>query len=537
MSEDVLPRLQKNGRVTQLFVDGKPFLILGGELGNSSASDPAEFGPMCEKLRGMHLNTILAPVYWDRIEPGEGQFDFSLLQGMIEAAREHDLRMVLLWFGTWKNSMSCYAPGWVKRDTARFERVRLSNGEPAEIVSPQNEAVKASDTRAFTALMRWLKGFDSEQQTVLMVQVENEIGMIPEARDHSPGSEAAYREAVPTALMWRLVADELGTEVTALWKRAGARTEGSWAEVFGTDSHGEEIFSAWQFALFVEEVTAAGKREYDLPMFVNAALIRPGYEPGRYPSAGPLPHLLEVWLTGAPSLDMLCPDIYFPNFMEWAGRYVRGENPLFIPEMAASARVGGNTIFAIGQLGAMGTAPFAIETTDKHPTITDCYGQLDGLSHLILNCQSKGTAIALSPQVAFDWKTPDQPERGTLAGVVFEAKFERLDVDSGEGTTVLPTLGAGRWEAPIGTPLGATMILQIGPEEFVVLGTGVVITFEPRDGRGKIGIEQVQEGRYTPDGTWHGGRWLNGDETHQGRHISLRGDSWHIQRVKLYRYE
>lgn len=530
------PQLQKTGDVTQLIVDGKPFLIRGGELGNSSASDPTEFAAMYEMLRRMHLNTLLVPVYWDRIEPQEGQYDFSLLRSAIEAARRQELRLVLLWFGTWKNSMSCYAPGWVKRDTERFARVRLPSGEAVEIVSPFSDAARLADARAFAALMRWLKGVDSERHTVLMVQVENEIGMIPEPRDYSAAAEAAYQSAVPEALLSRLADGALGPEVTALWRRAGRRTAGSWPQVFGADADGEEVFSAWQFATYVETVAAAGKREYPLPMFVNAALIRPGYRPGQYPSAGPLPHLLEVWQTGAPSLDMLSPDIYFPNFGEWSGRYVRGANPLFIPEMAASARVAGNALYAIGQLGAIGTAPFAIETTDKRPRIADCYRQLAGMSTLVLDGQRQGTILCLSPQIGFDWSVSEQTARGELAGFAFAATFESADASSGDQTTVLPTLGMGRWEAPAGTPCGAALILQIGPEEFAVLGSEVTVTFEPADGTGKIGIEYAQEGWYEDGSVWRGGRWLNGDETHQGRHIRFPGDAWRVQRVRLYRY-
>lgn len=220
------PRLQKAGRATQLIVDGAPFLVLGGELGNSSASDPAELPAMFAGLRRMRLNTVLVPAYWDRAEPEEGRFDFSLVQAAVEAARGNDLRLVLLWFGTWKNSMSCYAPGWVKRDTDRFPRVRLRSGEAVEIVSPASAEARDADARAFAALMRWLRGFDGDRRTVLMAQVENEAGMIPEPRDHSPEAGAAYRGAVPDALLSRLAGGELGPEVAALWRAAGGRPAG-----------------------------------------------------------------------------------------------------------------------------------------------------------------------------------------------------------------------------------------------------------------------------------------------------------------------
>jgi beta-galactosidase GanA len=538
VKDEMIPQLRRVGAVTQLFVDGKPFLALGGELGNSNASDLGVLEEALEKAQRMKLNTVMLPVYWDRIEPAEGKFDFSLVQGAIELARERGIHLVYLWFGTWKNSMSSYAPSWVKRDTGRFERARQSSGEAMEIISPLCTAAREADARAFAELMRWTKAFDGERHTVIMAQVENEIGMIPEARDHSQDAEVAFRGNVPEALVSRLENGSLGPEVTAIWKKAGAKTAGSWGQVFGADAAGEEIFSAWEFAVYTEAVAAAGKREYTLPMFVNAALIRAGYAPGQYPAGGPLPHLMEVWRSGAPSVDMLCPDIYFPNFCEWSGRYVRGGNPLFIPEMAASERAMANAVYAAGQLGAIGFGPFSFENVaiEREEEIADCYGVLGGMSDLVLDCQRKGKAIGLSPQVQFDWTIKTASERGELGGIIFEAKFDKPEVGGSSATTELPTLGAGRWEAPPGTPDGAAMILQTGAEEYVIMGLGVVVTFSPADGKGKIGIDEVQEGRYE-NGTWIGGRWLNGDETHQGRHVHLYDGAWRVQRVKVYRYQ
>ena len=387
------PELRKVGRVTQLYVGGKPLLVLGGELGNSTASSLAVLETALDRCQRMNLNTIMLPVYWDLIEPKEGKFDFALVQGAIDRARARDLRLVFLWFGTWKNSMSCYAPSWVKRDIARFNRVKRSSGETLEIISPGSTAANEADARAFSMLMRWTKQYDSARRTVIMVQVENEIGMIPEARDHSEKSEQAYRSEAPDKLLSLVAKGELGAEVGAVWKKAGQRTKGTWSDVFGTGVEGEEIFSAWQFSQYVEKVVVAGKREYPLPMFTNAALIRPGYQPGQYPSAGPLPHLLEVWRAAAPSLDMICPDIYFPSFMEWCGRYVRNGNPLFIPEMAASMRTSGNAVYAIAQFEAIGCGPFSIENVndEKERQITNCYGALEGLSALILKSQQDGS--------------------------------------------------------------------------------------------------------------------------------------------------
>ena len=307
------PHLRRQGTATQLVVDGRPFLIRGGELGNSSASNLEYLAPHWKTFREQGLNTILAPVYWDLIEPQEGRFDFRLVDGLVTEARKHDLRLVLLWFGSWKNSMSCYAPAWVKTNQARFPRSVDTGGRSVEILSPFSTANRDTDARAFAALMKRLREIDGREHTVLMVQVENEIGMIPSARDHSEEANRAFASAVPDALMTYIVkhAESLAPELRAAWQAAGARRRGTWAEVFGGGAASEEIFMAWHFARFTEHVTAAGKAAYPLPMFVNAALVRPGYQPGQYPSAGPLPHLSDIWRAGAPSVDSSRPTSTF----------------------------------------------------------------------------------------------------------------------------------------------------------------------------------------------------------------------------------
>ena len=533
-----IPELQKIADTTQLHVDGKPFLILGGELGNSTASDLPALDAAFAKCQRMHLNTVMLPVYWDRLEPEEGRFDFTLLQGALDRARAHHLHLVYLWFGTWKNSMSCYAPSWVKRDTARFERVRQRSGDVEEIIAPTSTSANDADARAFATLMRWTKTHDAAIHTVLMVQVENEIGMIPDPRDYSEKSNLAFRSPVPPTLLALATHEQLSPEVNTLWQNAGHKTQGTWTDVFGASLATDELFSAWQFATYVQQVAAAGKREYPLPMYANAALIRPGYQPGQYPSAGPLPHLLEVWRAAAPTLDFISPDIYFPNFMEWAERYTRNGNPLFIPETAPSARAPANALYAIAQLHALGASPFAIEELDpaKEQQLAACYALLQNLAPAILHAQENNALVGLAPPIAFDWSTPDAPQHATLGEIRFEAQFDRPQVAPAANaqSTTLPTLGTGRWEAPPATPRGAVLILQLAPDEFLIAGAGTTITFAPAAGSGKIGIDQVQEGHFAQDGAWITTRWLNGDQTHQGRHIRL--EEWSVQRVKLYRY-
>ena len=301
-AQSTLPRLVKTGPSTQLIVDGKPYFVLGGELGNSAASSTAYMQPVWPKLKAMHLNTAIAPVYWELMEPQEGKFDFALVDDLLRDARKHQMKLVLLWFGAWKNSMSCYAPGWVKTDTKRFPRVQDDQGVAQEIMTPFELRNLEADRKAFVQLMQHLKATDG-QHTVITVQVENEIGMLPTARSYDAQANAAFRQPVPAALLTYLQREKknLKPEFAAIWQRQRARTKGTWEEVFGKSLATDEIFMAWFFATYTNAVAAAGKAVYPLPMYVNAALNRPGVAPGKYPSAGPLPHVMDVWLAGAPA--------------------------------------------------------------------------------------------------------------------------------------------------------------------------------------------------------------------------------------------
>jgi len=369
-AESPIAHLRQQGTATQLIVDGTPFLIRGGEVGNSSATNPEYLRQFWGKFAGLNMNTVLVPVSWDLLEPEEGRFDFSTVDQIVGQARENRMRLVLLWFGSWKNSMSCYAPAWVKRDTRRFPRAADRTGTLQEILSPFAAANRDADARAFAALLRHLRETDGAQHTVVMVQVENEVGMIPTARDHSTAADRAFGSAVPDELMRYLTAhqEQLTPELRATWLGAGGRRRGTWSEVFGSEPAGEEIFMAWHFARYVEAVAAAGKKEHPLPMLVNAALIRPGHQPGQYPSAGPLPHLADVWRAAAPSIDFLAPDIYFQNFAEWARRYRKPGNPVFVPEALRSPEASVNGLYAYGALDAIGFSPFAIESIPRRST-------------------------------------------------------------------------------------------------------------------------------------------------------------------------
>src|SRR5678815_712847 len=511
------PYLRKQGTATQLIVDDKPFLVLGGELGNSSSSSLEYMAPIWPRLAALKLNTVLAPVYWELVEPAEGKYDFTLVDGLIRDARKHNLKLVPLWFGSWKNSMSSYTPSWVKRDQRRFPRSQDSKGNGMEILSPFSKENVETDARAFSAFMRHVREVDADHDTVIMVQVENEIGMIPESRDRSQIANELFNQRVPVALMDYLQQhkDQLIPEFRTVWATNNFKMNGTWEEIFGTGPETDEIFMAWYFARYTNRVAETGKTEYALPMFVNAALIRPGHRPGQYPSAGPLPHLMDVWRAGAPKIDFLSPDIYFQNFAEWVRRYDRSGNPVFIPEAMPGPVDSVNALYAIGQHNAIGFSPFSIDSLDAETTaaVTESYELLTQLTALVLANQGKGTMAGLLPE----GPEQRQPQQLRLGNQVLYVGFDK---PTNENERVL----------------SGGLVIALGPDEYLFAGTGLTITFETAgNGDPLVGLLAVDEGKYV-EGQWVAGRRLNGDQTHQGRHVRLCAGKFGIQRVKVYRY-
>ena len=526
-----LPHLEKRGSATELIVDGKPFLVLGGELHNSSSSSVEYMKPVWPRLAAMHLNTVLLPVAWETIEPEEGRFDFRVVDGLLEGARANNLKLVILWFGAWKNTYSSYVPAWVKADTERFPRVQTSDGRGTERLSPFSTAVRDADARAFAKLMRHLREVDGDTHTVLMVQVENEVGVIPESRDHSAVSNAAFSAAVPPALTSYMEKHRtaLDPEFRAAWEAAGGKTSGTWQEVFGKTSLTDDLFMAWQYATYIDHVTAAGKAEYPLPMFANAALIRPNYEPGQYNSGGPLPHSMDVWHAGAPSLDLLSPDIYFNEFAQWAGRYARRDNPLFIPEAQGGAAGAANALYAFGHLSAMGFSPFGIDDLGNAPL--DLVGVTNASEHPDSSAISSvyGELSRLAPMIL------EKQGAGGITAALMEGEAQRSARVSVGDYTANITRAGGASGARV-----AAMFLQTGPNEFLVAGSGdAQITFSTdKPGPPIVGIESIDE-EFFKDGAWLPGRRLNGDENSQGQALKLYASDLaqgKIYRVRLYRY-
>lgn len=518
-----IPKLVKKGTSTQLFVDDKPFIILGGELGNSSFTSSEYMNPIWPKLKAMNLNTVLAPIYWELIEPLEGKFDFSLYDKLITEARKNKFKLVLLWFGSWKNSMSSHVPSWVKLNQKRFPRVKDDKGRSHEILTPFSEENLQADLKAFKALLSHIKEIDENEHTVIMIQPENEIGMLPSARDYHPNANKKFNENVPSELIQYLKRnkDKLVSEFARIWEKNGFKETGNWEDIFGSGVQTDEIFMAWHYSKFTNSVAEAGKQIYPLPMFVNAALNRPGHLPGSgYPSAGPLPHLMDIWKAGAPSIDFFAPDFYFPNIKLWSDLYTRQNNPLFIPEHAFDKTIAAKALFVLGHYEAIGFSPFSIESTQSPESepIGKVYKLIQQLGPIISanKGQHKIEGVLLDKQ--------NQENVVQLGIYEFTIKHSyTLGYEANSKNDEWETAGA--------------IIIQTGEREFYIAGFGVVATFKNVINPDLIvGILKTEEGRFE-NGTWKVIRHLNGDQTHQGRHIRTFINDYTIQRFELYEYE
>ncbi|MBV9147262.1 MAG: DUF5597 domain-containing protein [Acidobacteria bacterium] len=516
LAADQPPHIQTTTGGGQLIVHGQPFLILGGELGNSSAGTAAEAEVICPKLAALHLNTILVPVAWEQIEPKETSFDFSILDHWIESARAQNLHLVLLWFGSWKNAFSEYAPAWVKGDPKRFARAESADGRPLEILSTFSAETRRCDSRAFAALMRHLRDTDSNQQTVLMVQVENEVGYLGQGRDRSPEANRLFSGRVPETLV-RALADkrlQLSPELASHFNDRGQ----NWHDMFGDSA--SEAFMAWSYASYIEAVAHAGKAEYALPMYVNAQLPAPQERAGEYPSGGPHPYYLDVWRAMAPSIDFYSPDIYWPNFEYWVQRYQAAGNPIFIPE-ARLESASYNAYYVYGQARAFGFSPFAVDSLkppqkddDPRPELMQTYELLESVRDLIVAAQASSSTRGLVLHT-----TSARPTQTvSLGGFLFEATLSRS------------------WPArAVIADDGGMMIFHSSENEFYIIGSGLTISIaRDADLDGRIaGIESVEQVSRM-QGRWNVERRLNGDQTNQGRQVLLDPHHPHIYRVRLF---
>lgn len=545
--------LQKQGTATQLVVHGMPFLILGGELGNSSAACPQDIERIFPKLKKMGLNTVWVPVYWDLTEPVEGQFDFTLKDKALQQARENDLKIVFLWFGAWKNSMSCYAPLWFKENHKKYPRAYTQSGKPLEIASAFSEAVYEADHHAFSQWMQHIATVDKEEGTVIMIQIENEIGMLEDARDYSREANKIFNAPVPAEFMTYLQKNKkaLHPQMLKKWESQGCKKQGNWQEVFGADIYTDEIFMAWHYAKYVEGLAQTARSIYNIPLYVNAAMNSRGRKPGEYPSAGPLAHLIDVWHCGAPSIDILAPDLYDNGFTDWVAQYKLHNNPLFIPEIRLTDNNSVRAFYIFGEHDAIGISPFSIEDGSDSPNspLVQSYAKLTELMPLLTKYQGKGL----------------------MKGLLFDSENKERIIADDDLTITARHFFTLPWDsrATNGSiwPEGGGILLKLSKNEYIVAGSGIVLEFAKTSEKQTIekqkqlgedgfalrndqiktkhdkfkgmrcGIGYVDEVKVDKDGKLHYVRRLNGDQDHQGRHVRISVGDFKILHVQLYEYQ
>ena len=528
-----LPRVEtRNGRKL-LLVDEKPFILLSGELHNSSSSTTEYMEPVWDQMQALHLNSLLFPVTWQQVEPEEGEFHFELVDGLIEQARAHGMKFGILWFGTWKNAACSYAPPWVKTNMERFPRAEVEKGKrfkniafktfmmPYTTLSAFSEETARMDARAFAKLYAHIREVDTDH-TVILIQVENETGILGAARDHCDAADAAFSEPVPSELVQGLLERKAGL-VSDVREALEKCQEGSWQEVFGDAA--EEIFMAWYTAKHIETVAAAGKAEYPLPMYANCWLVQGG-KPGEYPSGGPVYRTMEVYQIAAPSLSWVAPDIYIPEFIDTCRKYTKQGNPLFIPEIALQFRATSRLIYAVGKHHALCFAPFGIEdigkradtslgdlvgmnTSDpalKKPLIPEIYGRanelIGGLMPVLTSLYGTNDLQAV---------IQEDPENQTMA-------FDDTEISA---MFAVPGIDTGA---------GALLAAKTAPDEYYLLGYAVMPFFRSLDPK-KPYTEylSIEEGEFIR-GEWTLHRLLNGDEEY------IRFDEPKILRIRTHRF-
>jgi beta-galactosidase GanA len=518
-----IPALERTGDHVRLIVDGKPFLCLGGELHNSSSSDAAHMAPIWETLAGAGISSVVASVGWDQVEPEEGRFDFTVVDDLLRDARSAKLRLVLIWFGAFKNALSTYAPSWVRADRTRFPRAdrgetpipapfTYEGSMPRPALSVFSDELRSADLRAYRALMQHLAATDP-RHTVIIMQVENEVGLLGSPRDYSPPATAAWHSPVPAALTAAIAENDLDfhDDIRTLFQ--GSAPEGStWQERFGAGNPvADEVFMAWGFAGYLGALAEEGKRIKPLPAYANAWLgPQPGQDsPGQYPSGGPTARMGGVWRAIAPALDFIAPDIYVPDSRTVMAEYASARNPLFIPE----ARVRTGDVFvALGEFHAFGYHAFGIDDVRGDSQLFSAIRLLLALAPEIVHAQHDGRLVGFALDENAEALTVAV---GDLAVTIRNAPklFARMLLDVGvqlPPPSPLPSemKSSSHGEQP-GDSRAFGILIATAPDEYIALGQNAMIDFS-REGA-ELEIDSVRELRLV-DGSLVDGRILNGDE-------------------------
>ena len=540
-----IPSLQKVGTSTCLMVDGKPFVMYCGELHNSTASSMSYMheNRIWEKLEDMHLNSVIATASWELVEPQEGKFDFTLVDGVIAEAKKHGMKVAFIWFGAFKNPMMTYAPSWVKFNPKKYPHAIDEQGQEMEHISVYGSEILKADTKAYKAFLQHLKETDQDH-TVVMIQLQNEPGLRGTKRDFSTDANKAWKTQVPKAITDYLKANKgsLQPDMEQIWAKYGNKTTGNWEDIFGKSevnnqaenpipNFTEHIFTAYGYANYLEQMAKAGKEVYPLPVFINASVFGMNTRGRSLGNGCSIPEFFDIYKAAAPSIDILTPNSYMQQ-LDWIGKNFSWKgNPILIPE---STIIGARGLYIIGEYDAIAFSPFGIDYEDneltptlekQHRLLGESYNQMQQMGKLITDnlgsdkmrgiylytghetdtVEMGDYVLTFSPRKGFDIGALMAP-----AGGGFAAEGEQKQIEQ-----------------------GGAVIVQTSPDEFYVVGYGFNADIKLKDGVKSrfCGYDSIWEGRFE-NGEFIPGRLLNGDE----RNVFATYDKVNALKVKMYHY-
>lgn len=421
-------------------------------------------------------------------------------------------------------------PAWVKTDTKRFPRAKLRKAaghlETADVLSLFRPDGRKADAKAFGRFMEHLREFDESDSTVIMVQVENESGLLGDSRDASELANKVFHEPVPQDLVeflssnWdQLHRDAREQNLSQFNHDMSSRDNiGNWESVFGSSPRTDELFMAYHYALYLDDIAAAGKAAYPIPHYTNVwmnylsedsdndfpIVVGGGGMPGDYPSGGAVSNVLDIWMRFAPNLDFIGPDVYLNDYSSSCAKYRHRGQPLFIPEQRRDDYGARRIWIAYGTYAAMGVAPFGVDTVEPSDNpFTKHYGLLKSVSNIVLQAQRHpGTSVGFCfDELASDLSSNDPSPAIRRTWGDFEISIGRCFVFGKPG----PSAG---------------MVIYRGCNTFLLIGLGFQVAAKAVNPESTFsGIlrfeEKVVEDEET--GRLRTVRMLNGDETRSGQ--------------------